>query len=166
MKLKELIPQYGEYEIKDLENIKSFLEKPEPKTVWDLKDGDEYWYITASGYVYEDIWDGDDAVIFRRNQGSIFLTEEDAEYEAKRREVFTIVKKHSYEFSREEWENRDIVKWLAYYCYGDGKIGYTYDFISRTSQLYFKSKEDIQAAIEEVGEADFIKYYMGGERLC
>ena len=161
MKLKELLNKYGEYEIKDVAKIESLLEKPKPKTVWDLKDNDKYFYIEHDGTVYEDIWCSSCEDIFGRNQGHYFLTKEDAEYESKRREVYTIVKKHSYDFSREEWENRDIAKWLAYYCYGDGEFIYSYDSISRTSQLYFKSKEDVKAAIEEVGEADFIKYYLG-----
>lgn len=159
-KLNDFIKEYEDYIVKD--GFMDFLEKPIPKPVWDLKDGDKYFYIDSVGVVSNILWDNNDEYdILRRNQGNVFLTLEEAEYEVKRRDVYATVKRYAYEFSNEEWNDSTIEKYYPYYNYNDYSISKCFNSYTRHSELYFQSKEDIEKAIEAVGEEDFKKYYFG-----
>ena len=46
MKLKELIEQYGEYEVKN--GFMELLEEPKPKTIYNLKEDELYWFIGSA----------------------------------------------------------------------------------------------------------------------
>lgn len=160
MKLNELMEKYGDYEVKD--GFMDLLEKPKPKTVWDLKEGDEYWYVDIYGDVFRGVWSSpNNADALRRDQGNVFLTKEEAKFEKKKCEIYTKVKKYAYEFSKEEWEDSSIQKWFVSYIYCDDKLHFDWRAQQKTNDLYFRSKRNIQAAINEVGERDFIRYYLG-----
>lgn len=126
-----------------------------PKTVWDLENGDDYWQINAYGTIYECKWNNDGLEIKCRNQGNVFLTKEEAEFEAKRRKVVTKVRKYTrpFKFGEENWTpywsfNRESIDWNSI-------SGYIQE-----AQLYFENEEKIEQAIAEVGEEDFIKYFL------
>ena len=70
-----------------------------------------------------------------------------------------IPKKYSYDFSYEEWKDANLLKYrMCFNAYAkEINIDLTYSFIN--SFLYFKSSEDIENAIKEVGEDNIIKYY-------
>ncbi len=115
MKLNELMEEYGDYEVK--EGFMDLLEKPKPKTVWDLKDGDRYCYITADGELRFVSWQNDESDKNKLYIGNIFLTEEDAEFEVEHLKVAAELKKYAKEFSDEEWSNDFYVKYyIAYEC--------------------------------------------------
>lgn len=142
----------------DAWSIDLLLNPPhDPKTVWDLKDGDAYWWISSRGSIYKDEWENVPFTfnIGCRNQGNIFLTEEEAVFEAKRREVCAKVKKYARPF---------ICSCPNVYPYFDTAVnnmcfGYVEYYQFATD--YFESVEDIKQAIAEVGEEDFKKYYLG-----
>lgn len=48
IKVEEIAEKYKGYEV-DEEKLKEFLTPPKPKTVWDLKESDKYWYISDYG---------------------------------------------------------------------------------------------------------------------
>ena len=159
MLLKDLIEQYADYEVKD--GIMDFLEKPKHKSVLDLQYGDVYWHMNHAGVIIKDRWTDHVDDFDRRRIGNAFLTEKEAEFEMIKREVYTQVKRFAHEFSREEWENDEIFKYYPYFNYTTNNINFNLSRFSKQSHLYFESKEDIQKAIEAVGEENFIKYYMG-----
>lgn len=133
--------------------IAKLLNKPyEPETVWDLKEGDVFWAINSRGHVYRDTWSGGDFDVECRNQGNVFLTEKEAEFEYKRREVVAKVRKYTRPFALNE-EN--------YYPYYNNGICVDFDGRSQLSLYYFASKKDIADAVDEVGKDDFKKYYLG-----
>lgn len=146
--VNEIAKEYGDYIVKD--GFMDFLEKPKPKTVWDLEVGDKYFYIDSVG-----------GFVLRRNQGNVFLTKEEAEFEKKRREVYTTVKRYAHEFSKEEWNDTKINKYYACYNYKDHSIIKGFNSHVSNSKLYFQSIKDIDRAIEAVGMEDFKKYYLG-----
>lgn len=161
MKLNELMEKYGEYEVK--EGFMDLLEKPKPKSVWDLEEGDTYYYID----VYGDISDGrigndsSEDEIFAI--GNVFLTEEDAEFARERLKVIAELKKYAKEFSDEEWaQNNCVKKYYIFYNWSNGKVsaGYNY-FASYGNQLLFESGEKAKEAIDAVGEERIKKYYFG-----
>lgn len=86
IKLKDAVEKYGEYEI-DESRIEEFLVKPKPKSVFDLADGDKYYFINENGTILYSHWTGGRDDILRRNLGNMFLTYEEAEFEAERRKV-------------------------------------------------------------------------------
>lgn len=147
----EFIEKGERYEIEKLLNPSH-----EPTTVWDLEKGDAYWWVSTLGEICKDVWNGACFNIECRSQGNAFLTKEEAEFESKRREVVTKVRKYTRPF------NRDELNFYPYYAYCDvNKICVDYDQFGQFSCDYFASKEDIAKAIDEVGEEDFKKYYLG-----
>lgn len=157
--VNEIAKEYGDYIVKD--GFMDFLEKPKPKTIWDLKDGDKYFYIDSVGGFPNMTWNNDEYDVLIRNQGNVFLTKEEAEFEKKRREVYTTVKRYAHEFSKEEWNDTKINKYYACYNYKDHSIIKGFNSHVSNSKLYFQSIKDIDRAIEAVGMEDFKKYYLG-----
>lgn len=93
IKVEEIIEKYKGYEV-DEEKLKEFLTPPKPKTVWDLKKDDIYWYFSSFGMFISDKWNNYDTDIARRSLGSCFLTKEDAEFEVERRKIEAILLKY------------------------------------------------------------------------
>lgn len=136
--------------------IDKLLNPPhEPNTVWDLEDGEEYFVLNSDGSIGNLVWSKEPIDINIRNQGNMFLTKEDAEYEKKRREVFAKVKKYARPFRFGE------PNWYAVVNHYDNHIDFSYVGVVQCAELYFESKEKIKQAIAEVGEDDFKKYYLG-----
>lgn len=136
--------------------IEKFLNPPhEPKTVWDLRGGDAYWWINSTGFISKAEWDSTPVDIERRNKGNAFLTKEEAEFEVRRREVVTKVRKYARPFRCDE------PNWYAVVNRYDNHIDFDYVGVVQCAELYFESEEKIKQAIDEVGEDDFKKYYLG-----
>ncbi|WP_300077930.1 hypothetical protein [uncultured Thomasclavelia sp.] len=139
--------------------IKEFKENSKPKTIYDLRDGDKYWVVgydgAINGCTFFDSY-SDKKII---EIGSAFLTEEEAKYEIKCREVYTQLKKYSYDFSYEEWKNGNILKYFLNYIADQNYIKINSCYHLNCSALYFKTKENAQLAIDEVGKENIIKYY-------
>ena len=157
--VNEIAKEYGDYIVKD--GFMDFLEKPKPKTVWDLEVGDKYFYIDSVGGFPNMTWNNDEYDVLRRNQGNVFLTLEEAQFEKKRREVYAQVKRYAHEFSDEEWYDSNIEKYYPYYKYNEYSISKWFNRYTRHSGLYFQTVADIDIAIAAVGEEDFKKYYLG-----
>lgn len=102
MKLKDLIEQYGEYEVSatkgdwcDAGHITLELNKPKPKTVWDLEKGDNHHWIDITGDVCINVpWKDTEEDKRSREIGIVFLTKEEAEKDVERRKVETLLIKH------------------------------------------------------------------------
>lgn len=159
MKLNELMEKYGEYEVK--EGFMDLLEKPKPKTVYDLKYGDRYFFLTASGIVQGGTWKNDSSDFNRQRIGNSFLTEEDAEFARERLKVIAELKKYTKEFSDEEWKDNKTQKYYIVYRYSGDYIRSILTYTSKDSVLYFESPEKIQEAIDAIGEERIKKYYFG-----
>ena len=161
MKLNELMEKYGDYEVK--EDFIELLEKPKPKTVWDLKNGDVYYFLTSYGYVMKTVWVNTDADNEKLSIGNAFLTEEDAEFARERLKVIAELKKYAKEFSDEDWaRNTCVQKYYIYYDWSTGKLFANYNYeVSCGNQLLFESGEKAQEAIAAVGEERIKKYYFG-----
>lgn len=111
MKLKELLnnekflSKYGDYEIVGdsyttvLQDGKSQLvfdvQKPEPKSVWELENGDRYFVLYTDGDMADYEWKRDGGISKGyRDQGNVFRTKEEAEKDVERRKVETLLIKH------------------------------------------------------------------------
>lgn len=164
MKLSEYIEKYGDCEVTD-EIDKCIVKAPktvyEPKTIYDLKYGDEYFFLTESGIVQGGIWRDDMTSLSILSIGNMFLTEEDAEFAIERLNVIAELKKYAKEFSDEEWLNQSIVKHFITFDYEDHAINIGYVCSTKVSDIYFESEEKAQEVIKAVGEDRIKKYYLG-----
>ncbi len=158
MKLSEYIEKYGDCEVTD--EIDKCIVKM-PKTIYDLKYGDEYFFLTVSGIVQEGIWRNDDSNFDRERIGNVFLTEEDAKFASGRLKVIAELKKYAKEFSDEEWMNQSIVKHYLFYDYEDHVISIGCVYYSKGNGIYFESIRKANEAIEAVGKDRVKKYYLG-----
>lgn len=158
MKLSEYIEKYGDCEVTD--EIDKCIVKA-PKTVYDLKYGDRYFFLTASGIVQGATWSNDGSDFNRERIGNTFLTIEDAEFAKERLKVIAELKKYAKEFSDEEGKNMNLPKHYLFYDYEDHVISIGCVYYSKGNGIYFESKEKAQEAIKAVGEDRIKKYYLG-----
>lgn len=82
IKVEEIAEKYKGYEV-DEEKLKEFLTPPKPKTVWDLKESDKYWYISDYGQICKSTWTNFECEIIRRAIGNCFLTKKKANLKLK-----------------------------------------------------------------------------------
>ena len=164
MKLSELLKMHGDCKLKD--GFMDFIvvsRKGKVYSVDGIEEGQTIYIVNTYGDIAIINYCGFEYEKESIKQGNVFYDKQSAEEEAKRREVCHVVEKYSYEFSEEEWRNQGIVKSFPYYDYEFKKISIGNCTFFRHKNLYFKSKEDIEKAIEEVGKENFIKYFLGVE---
>lgn len=178
-KLKDLISEYGEYEIIDEIKFKSWdatlpeeksgsiqfesregiqirLEppKPKPKSIWGLESGDKYFILYADGAVTEYEWIKDGYISKSyRDQGNVFLTKEEAEKDAERREVETLLLKYG---GRRWFDEHNF----NYHIGLDDLEEHLNVYILVTvtqGAIYFDSKDNARKAIDEIGADRIIK---------
>lgn len=160
MKLSDYIEKYGDCEVTD--EIDKCIVKA-PKTVYDLKYGDIYFFLTASGISQGGTLNGDGTGLARRSIGNMFLTIEDAEFAKERLKVLTELKKYAKEFSNEEWKNGSLSKYSIRYDCQDFRVCASCCFLSKGAEIYFENMQKAQEAIKAVGEDRIKKYYLGVE---
>ena len=131
-----------------------------PKSVWDLKEKDEYYYI--------DIYGGVDITTFGIGTcwedkkmieiGNAFLTEEEAEFEAERRKCESILLKYGTRDMMSISDDDTNKYFICYNNYVHGIAVNNNQFVQNQGTIYFKTKELAQKAIDEVGEDRLKKY--------
>lgn len=133
---------------------KSQLEALPPKSVYELNEGDEYWFINAQGVVMKDKWINGIIDNDRRDAGNCFLTYEEANFDLKRREIERILLKcggrRKYKFNSKNWslyvdESKEL------------KIMWN-DNIAHQGVIYFDTEELAQQAVAEAGVDNIKKY--------
>ena len=158
IKLKDVAEKYGEYKI-DEDKLKEILIEPKPKTIWNLKENDNYYLIgDDDADIYESTWDEDEIDYKRLEIGNIFLTKEEAEFERERLKVETELLRYG--------GTRDMMslgnytkKWYMIYHHDSDllEVGGCYN-INHQGGIYFKSEEDSLNAINKIGKNRIKKY--------
>lgn len=153
IKLSEIESKYGEYLV-DENKLKELLVKPEPKTVWDLKDGDKFYLISHYGKVERITWNDDEFDLRRREYGNAFLTREEAEFELERRKCEAIMLKYGRRMLKYKDDNYTIR------FNNDDKQAFVEVWRLNQFQgtIYFDTQELAQKAIDEIGEERLKKY--------
>lgn len=158
IKVEEIAEKYKGYEV-DEEKLKEFLTPPKPKTVWDLKIGDRYWFLDSYGNVRDCVLGNGLIDKGRRAIGNCFLTREEAEFEVERRKVEAILLK----YGRREFKVDEGNFYIYHdYYHSSIEIG-RYNSCQDQGTIYFDTEALYQKAIEEAGE-DNIKRYIFGIR--
>ena len=161
-KLMEEMKRIGEGFNKFIELIGEALNKLfYPKEdEWEMKCpykiGDNYWIICDSGEFEKVIWND-----YNLNKevfiaGNAFPTKEEAELEAKRRNLLTRFRAFRDECNdgwKPNWRKNDA-KYYFYISSTDGEIGINDIYFYETFSLfgYFKNEEDAERAIELFGD--------------
>lgn len=128
-----------------------------PKTVWDLKYGDDYWYINSFGHVRKRSYGLEDDFKRMIEFGNAFLTEEEAYHELERRKCEAILLKYGTRDIRSL--DDDTNKYYIVFDNSVDKIIFPYrNYMQSQGTIHFESKELALKAIEEVGEERLKKY--------
>ena len=158
IKLKDIAEKYGEYEI-DESKLKEILIEPKPKTIWNLKENDNY-YMWLNGTLYTSPWNDNEIDHKRIEIGNIFLTKEEAEFERERLKVETELLRYGGTRDMMSLNDSDFKKCcIRYDHYSDNlSIGFNYS-ANHQGTIYFKTCEDAENAIKYIGK-DRIKKYI------
>lgn len=149
---KEVITVYTRSTLEKFPEILTewFEEIPEePKTVWDLKDGDEYFDINDFMKIGHGYFTSCDELIQHQLEvGDIFLTKEEAEKELAWRKAREILKLDTNGF-KPDWENQEQAKYYVFCDCPDRDlvvdVAYTYCF----QHIHFANRKDAEASIAE-----------------
>ena len=153
IKLNEIQAKYGEYLV-DEEKLKKLLVKPKPKTICDLRIGENYYYINAIGDICKTFRIGNDFDEARIEFGNAFLTEEEAEFELERKNCEDIMLKYGRRTFKYDQNNFSIK-----YDHRNNYIGIAC-WIERQYQgnIYYDTEELAKRAINEIGKERLKKY--------
>ena len=159
MKLKDILEDYSEYNAVDKEALLKLLEKPKPKSVYDLKIGDVFWLLSFDGSISVNTWDGYDYEDDSIDVGSIFLTKEEAEKEKAYRKCVALLKKYADGY---EWQTKRDNYFIYADCGGldtwEVKVMSDWDTY-KYNDIYFSSSEEALKAVEEIGEKRLLVEY-------
>lgn len=159
IKVEEIAEKYKGYEV-DEERLKEFLMPPKPRTVWDLKEGDRYYYFDDYDGVSFSTWNDIDVDITRRYFGNCFLTKEEAEFEVERRKVEAILLK----YGRRGFKYSEDNYYIFYERDESSIVICCYESFQDQGVIYFDTEELCQKAIEEAGKDNIKKYIFGIEQ--
>lgn len=129
-----------------------------PKSVWDLKEEDKYYYINCYGEIDSTFYDCDEDVDIIKC-GNAFLTEKEARFEVERRKCEAVLLKYG---TRDlmSFGDKYTKKYYIQYDYDVNKIMILKHYsIGIQGVINFKTEDLAQRAIEECGE-DRIKKYV------
>lgn len=153
IKLNEIQAKYGDYLV-DEDKLKELLVNPEPKTVWDLKDGDKYYLISHYGKVERITWNDDEFDLRRREYGNAFLTREEAEFELEYLKCESIMLK----YGRRTFKPTDI-NYIIQFDNDDKQAFVDFWRLNQfQGSIYFDTEELAQTAMNEIGEERLKKY--------
>lgn len=149
----------GEKLIKKESFLEPYAEKP--KSVWDLKEGEECYWLTLTGHIYNGIWGGSGLSIGIRDTGGCFLTREEAECDIERRKVETEMLRLG---GRREFKNGENNYYIV--CDFDSSHFAIRIFNNKSDgfapmTIYFDSAKECRNAIETIGEDRIRKYIFG-----
>lgn len=162
MKLKEFAEKYGEYEIEEnkLEELKGALK--EPSKAWKPEQGGEYYFLDSSCGILRSYWNDYSIDQKHLSLGNCYKTREAAEKAIRKLKITQELKElaKGYEFTpdKDNWH-------LCTAVLSDGTYFIDHCKWSRTkcSEIYFDTFEDLDNAINVLGEERILKDYFGIE---
>ena len=153
-KISELKQQIEELE-KQTKELQKELEFEKNKYVVDypFEVPDSYWRLELNGVITKDWWSNDDWERHCYKQGNIFLTEEEAEKEQKRRELLIRFKQYR-DKCNGDWKPdfKNDSSWKIYigFNHNENKMKvFSYLILEEFNLFgYFKNESDAERAIE------------------
>lgn len=137
---------------KAIEKYKSEQAKSEVKTIYNLQDDDEYWYVDNNGEIGKFTWDKDDKCDDGRLAiGNVFLTELEAKRAKALLEVNAAMRRMSEEAGGVDWNNIRKLKWCFYYSHCEQEIVFDSFVYLQYNTIYFPTEELARQAIDLYG---------------
>ena len=154
MTIEELEKQLNECQ-KALAELKE--SKKENSGKWKPTYGDYYWLRDDWGNFRTHEYCAGDCMDWRLKNVPLFPTKEECE---RYWHFMDTVKEKSYEFSKEEWEDAEIEKYIINSTAYDGDIFVgDYTSLKHFNGIYFKTKEDAQYIIDNFKE-ELMEYFL------
>ena len=157
-RIEEIQKQIEELE-KKTQELQKELEFEKNKYVIDypFEVPDSYWRLELTGVITKDWWSNDDWERHCYKQGNIFLTEEEAEKEQKRRELLIRFKQYRDKCNGDWKPNfKDVNSWKYYINFNHQnnrmKIYPCWNLEEFHLFGYFKNESDAERAIELFGD--------------
>ena len=148
---------FGEIFITNEANLEPYVEKP--KTVCDLEDGEVYYYISNDyAGVMSTNWTNSMCDCGRRAVGNAFMDSDDAFHDLQRQKIEAEMLKLG---GRRTFNYYESENWNIKTDASGGLIIQSGYCLQTASVIYFKSKEDAEIAISEIGEDRIKKYIFG-----
>ncbi len=133
------------------------LKESKKEGKWKPKYGDTYWLRDTIGNFGVSEYCAGDCIEWRLNNIPLFKTREECEIYWH---FMDTVKEKSYEFSKEEWEDEDIVKYYIQYDYYDECWEVESTILIKPLGLgYFKTYEDAQYIIDNFKD-ELMEYWI------
>ena len=145
-------------ELKSLKQRIAELEEPAKEEQEFPQDGDEYWYMSTTGNVYDENWEGFDFEEDALEIGNVFKTKEQAEFAVEKLKVEAELRKFSRPFKEDEY-NYFILFDSSY----NNIVVDSDDCYQTQGTFYFDSEKIALEAIDTVGEYHIKKYIFGVE---
>ena len=115
----------------------------------EIKGLEEYFYITTDGFVYFAVKGRDEELENNRKAiGNYFETEEEAEKYLAYLKAKETIKRDTKGF-KPNWNNKKQDKFYGYYRPDEENVYYSWSFGAKSSEIYFKSKKDIEESFTE-----------------
>lgn len=145
-------------------DISEWLEEVKPKTIWDLEEWDDFYFI-INNIIFENIVTDCESFKDYLKEWNVFLTKKEAEAELEKRKAIQRIRKYCYDnniklFSDEELKeiiNKNIIEnhskviyfYYMYYHAMDKKFNISFaSFVKYIHYFYFKKKEDVEQVIQ------------------
>lgn len=141
--------------LSDIENLTPAESKEEEKGII---YGDEYLFINDCGDISLGIWENTNIDKFRKDSGNIFLTRKEAEFELKRKEIMGVIRKYA-EPLNTPWDCENLHYYLVARLEGVKRVCIDCNWDDKSEGFYFATEIDAMKVIDEVGEADLLRYY-------
>lgn len=142
----------GETLIKTESYLEPYVEKP--KSVWCLKNGDDYVVAHGDGKMHKDNWDGMPFEKRYRELGNAFLTKEEAEFELERRKI----EAKMLQLGGRRKFNRGKDNYFIMYTRIEGLDYVNYQSMHEQGVIYFDSELDAINAVKTIGKDKIKKY--------
>lgn len=155
MNLKEYIELNGEREIVDIEALEKCLAKPNPKTIYDIEKGDDYFILNISGDILADVWDDYKSEKAYRSMGLAFLTYEEAE---KMKKMLLIEEELIRLGGRREFKVCGFNYYLNFNTISESTV-YALTGTYMGNEIYFDTEDQARNAVEQIGEQRLIDEY-------
>lgn len=147
------------------DTIMKLVEKSNRKKVWKPEGGDNYWFITSNGTLFQTMCIEGENDTEQISIGNFFRTKEEAKFMIEKLKVLQELREYAAEHNEGEidWSNPKQGKCIITFNHKHKEIN-AHNIMHQTKdigQVYFTSEKIAKEAIKEVGE-DRIKKYLFG----
>lgn len=167
--LSKSVSDAKDYLTNELDRIKALPDEPE--SIFNMKNGQDYWFISGSGRVTPTTWsDNNGYSIGHLAIGNIYLSEQSCEFAVEKLKVIQEIAKWQFKFDRGfvvDWKDEEQLRYYPYYDHEDNRVLVmslnSSQFISDIE--LFSSIDKARQCVESIGEKR-IKKYLFKEGLC